>query len=138
MHEQAVKRPDIDIAEDIRDFLRSYDPLKQARGHFSFLVEDGHVILTGNVRSMQARRVLVDNVPDIPGVVSMDEGGLFDDETIRLELGKAVPRGVLVRVNYGSVVVSFPQPLPNEAEIVEKVKAIPGVRAERVATETLY
>lgn len=133
-----VMRPDIDIEEDIREFIRTYDPLKQARGHFDYTVQDGHVTVTGHVRSVQARRVLLDNVPDIGGVVSMDDSQFFDDETIRLHVGKALPRGTFVRVNYGSVVITGMIPDGTDAAtIIEKVKEIEGVRPDRIATDFL-
>ena len=137
MEETVVQRPDIDIEEDLREFARSYDPLKQARGHFECIVKDGHVTLTGNVRTMQARRVLVDNVPDIEGVVSMDESAFFDDETLRIELGKVLPQGVYVRLNYGSVVVTFTEERKDSEKVLDKIKKIPGIRADKVVQEAL-
>ncbi|NJL95823.1 MAG: BON domain-containing protein [Anaerolineae bacterium] len=131
-----VQRPDVDIAADIRRLERSFDPLKQARGHVSTLVQDGHVVLSGHVRSTLARRVLVDNVPDIPGVLSMDASALFDDETLRLKLGHVLPRGVFVRVNYGTVVLTGH--LPDSVvlgDLIAKVGAVPGVRPDGVVTE---
>lgn len=124
-------RPASDIEEDIREFIRTYDPLKQSRAHFSFEARDGHVILKGHVKSAQARRVLVDNVPDIKGVVSMDASQLYDDETLRLEIGKVVPPGVLARVNYGSVVL---QPLieVDKEQVIEAVKRVPGVLPDKI------
>lgn len=134
-----VQRPDSDIEEDIRIFARSYDPLKQARGHFDFSSKNGHVTLRGNVRTMQARRVLVDNVPDIPGVVSMDARGLYDDETLRIELGKVLPPGVLVRINYGSVVISVTpdQEKKQAAALLKKAQKVGGVRTDKVKVQVL-
>jgi len=129
-------RPASDIEEDIRELIRSYDPLKQARPFLEFYAQDGKVTLTGHVRSMQARRVFVDNVPDIPGVTGTDASHLYDDETLRLELGKVLPRGVRVVVNYGMVTIAGKLPPGTTAEqIIEAVKGVPGVRADRVTTE---
>jgi osmotically-inducible protein OsmY len=129
-------RPASDIEEDIRDLIRSYDPLKQARPFLDFHVEDGKVTLSGHVRSMQARRVFVDNVPDIPGVKKMDDKKLYDDETLRLDIGKVLPRGVRVRVNYGAVTIAGQLPADASAEdIIRAVKGVLGVRADRVMSE---
>jgi len=129
-------RPASDIEEDFRELIRSYDPLKQARPFLDFEVKDGKVTLIGHVRSMQARRVFVDNVPDIPGVKKIDDKKLYDDETLRLDLGKVMPRGVRVRVNYGMVTISGDLPKGSSADdIVEAVKGVPGVRADKVTSE---
>jgi osmotically-inducible protein OsmY len=129
-------RPASDIEEDIRELIRSYDPLKQARPFLEFHAKDGKVTLTGHVRSVQARRVFVDNVPDIPGVTKMDDKKLYDDETLRLELGKVMPRGVRVRVNFGAVAINGTLPSDTTAEqIINAVKGVPGVRADRVTSE---
>ena len=131
-----VKRPDVDIEEDIRKFVRSYSPIKQAQGHFEYSVKDGHVTISGHVRSVQAHRVMIDNIPDIEGVVSMDASQFYNDEDLRIKLGTAVSSGVLVRVNYGSVVVTGHLPPGKTAdEIIEAVKKAPGVRADRVVAE---
>lgn len=131
-------RPDIDIEEEIRGFIRSYDPLKQARGHFQFSCVNGNVKVWGHVRTVQAKRVLIDNIyPDIEGVVSLDASGLYDDESLRLEVGRLLPPGVLVRFNYGSVVLTFPESIQNADEVLDKVKRIPGIRAESVAAEKM-
>lgn len=123
-------RPIVDIEEDIRKFIRSYDPLKQARQYFSYEVDaNGKVTLVGNVRSVQARRVLVDNIPDIAGVTELDDSSFFDDEDMRLELGRLTPSGVIVRVNFGYVVLTgHLPPHTEEAELAAEVAAYPGVR----------
>ncbi|MFP4323462.1 MAG: BON domain-containing protein [Anaerolineales bacterium] len=135
MNPKIITRPDVDIEEDIRHLIRSYDPLKQAQHHVHYTVSDGHVILQGHVRSVQAHRVLIDNVPDIEGVVRVNADGLFDDETVRLEIGQVVPAGVIVRVNYGHVVLTGPQsPDIDPGVLVPKVQAVPGVIPEHVTT----
>ena len=129
METAALKRPAVDIEEDIREFIRSYDPVKQAVHHFSYTVDDdGHVVLTGNVRSVQARRVLVDNIPDIPGVISLDNRAFFDDETLRLEVGKLLPRGVMTRVNFGHATLYGMMPEgANLDDVMAAVKNHPGI-----------
>lgn len=135
--ETTVKtRPDEDILEDIREFIRGYDPLKRDRDHLQYTSDKGHVVLIGHTRTTKSRRVLVDNVPDIPGVVSVDSAHLYDDESLRFEVGKVLPRGTFVRVNYGTVVITGTLPKGvEEKAVIEAVKAVPGVRADKVVTE---
>jgi osmotically-inducible protein OsmY len=121
-------RPDVDIAEDIRDFIRGYDPLKQARDYFEFSVHEGVVVIKGNVRTIQAQRVLEDGLPDIAGVGRLDSSDLHNDEDLRLHLGK-LPHGVMARVNFGYVVLTGSLPAGTEAEgLIAKVEKLPGVR----------
>ncbi len=134
MNQQTVARPDVDITEDIRHFVRTYDPLKQAQHHLMYTVQDGHVTLRGHVRSMQARRVFVDNIPHIDGVTSLDASAFYDDETLRLQIGQHVPAGVIVRVNYGQVVLTGPAPQTDIDALVQQVKQIPGVTTDCVMT----
>lgn len=129
-------QPDEDILEDIREFIRGYDPLKRDREHFDYTSVNGHVTLVGHTRSAKSRRVLVDNVPDVPGVMTMDASQLYDDETLRFDVGKVLPHGTFIRVNFGSVVITGTLPSGADANaVVEAVKAIEGVRPDRVETE---
>jgi osmotically-inducible protein OsmY len=122
-------RPDIDIEEDIREFIRGYPPLRQATPHLEFHSKEGVVTLSSHVRSVQAKRVLIDNVPDIAGVTQVDSTRLYDDESIRLDLGRVLPRGVMVRVNFGHITVYGELPANEDADvIVAHIKAVPGVR----------
>lgn len=131
---QTETRPDIDIAEDIRSFLRDFDPVKQSRQFFAADVSNGVVTLVGNVRARVARRVLVDYIAEeIDGVQKVIADELYDDEHLRLTLGHVLPRGVQVHVNYGSVVVSGTLPAGIEPDdIVEKVKSVSGVRINKI------
>jgi osmotically-inducible protein OsmY len=127
-------RPDMDIEEEIELLIRSFAPLKTSRGHFTFKSADGHVTVEGNVRSPQARRVLVDNIPHIRGVVSCDSSKLLDDETVRLAVGVLMPPGVTASVHYGTVALTGELPEGASAEtIIKAVSAVPGVR--RVGAE---
>lgn len=129
-----IARPIHDIEEDIRRFIRTYDPLKQARPYFEVLVaEDGFVTLRGHVRSVQARRVLVDNVPEILGVTGLDESQLYDDETLRLNLGRLLPRGIRARVNFGHVALHGALPGGvDAAEVIAQVSQEPGIHADTI------
>lgn len=127
-------RPDIDIEEEIGQLIRSYAPLKSSRGYFHYQCLDGHVRLTGNVRSPQARRVLVDNVPRLRGVVSVDSSQLYDDEMIRFAVGQLIPPRVFASVQYGAVSLTGRPPEGASPDaITEAVGKVPGVR--RVGAE---
>jgi osmotically-inducible protein OsmY len=122
-------RPESDIEEDIREFIRTYDPLKQSRPYFTIHVHQGTVTLKGNVASGIAYRVLADSVPDIEGVVKVDMSELYHDDDLRLILGKIVPAGISVRVSYGTVMLAGQLPAGVTGEtLMESVRAVPGVR----------
>jgi osmotically-inducible protein OsmY len=132
--ELSDRRPDVDVEEEIELLIRSFSPLKVSRSHFTFKSVDGHIAVEGNVRSPQARRVLIDNIPHIRGVVSCDSSRLFDDETVRLAVGELLPPGVSASVLYGTVALTGDLPEGASADtIVKAVSAVPGVR--RVGAE---
>jgi osmotically-inducible protein OsmY len=128
------KRSDLDIQEDIEALVRGFAPLKASRGYFSAQSVNGKVILKGNVRNPQARRVLLDNVPHIPGVALCDASELYDDEMIRFAVGQLLPPGISSNVHYGSVALvgKLPDGVSADA-VVEAVSAVKGVR--RVAND---
>ncbi len=131
---QTTSRPDVDIEEDIDQLIRSYSPLKASRPYFTYKAADGVVVLTGNVRSPQARRVLLDNIPHINGVKSIQSDALHDDETIRLAVGPILPNGVYANVHFGAVALTGS--LPNGATadgLIRAAGAVAGVR--RVGAE---
>ncbi len=132
--ETTERRPDVDIEEEIELLCRSFAPLKASRGYFKATSVDGHVKVHGNVRNPQARRVLLDNIPHIRGVVDCAGSDLYDDEMIRFSVGQLLPPGVLASVHYGAVALTGTLPEGASADaIVEAVKAVPGVR--RVGAE---
>ena len=120
--------------EEIEMLIRSFSPLKTSRGYFSYKSVDGHVTVEGNARSPQARRVLIDNIPHIRGVVSCDSTKLVDDEMVRIAVGELLPPGVLASVHYGAVGLTGDLPEGASAEtIMGAVSKVPGVR--RVGAE---
>jgi len=131
---QVQTRPDVDIAAEIRSFIRDFDPVKQSRDFFTFDVQDGVVTLAGNVRAKVAHRVLVDYLSnEVDGITQLIADDLHDDETMRLNLGHALPRGVMVRVNYGSVVLAGQLPEGEDVDaLIERIKDVPGVRANKI------
>ena len=132
--EPTDRRPDVDIEEEIELLIRSFAPLKASRGYFSFKSTQGHVRVQGNVRNPQARRVLLDNVPHIRGVVDCDSTELYDDEMVRLAVGQLLPPGVFANVHYGAVALTGSLPDGASADMITRaISALPGVR--RVGAE---
>lgn len=125
----AIRRPDEDIAEDIAALVRRFPPLAQSRHWFTASVADGVVTVKGHIKSAVGARVLLDNLPLIPGVEAVDASGLYNDEDLRLEVGKVVPPGVRVAVDFGHVKLSGKIPPHHKAEaLIRSVEKVPGVR----------
>jgi osmotically-inducible protein OsmY len=124
-------RPDIDILEDIEDRIAHYPPAMRDRHHIQISVQRGQVTLTGNVLSPNTRAVLLDAIPLLPGVQSVNADELHDDESIRLEVGRLVePGSMFARVAYGIVVLSGRAPAGKSAEeYARQVSLVPGVRS---------
>jgi osmotically-inducible protein OsmY len=122
-------RPDVDVEDDIRQLIRSFAPLKASRDYFDFQSENGVVKLWGNVRTTQARRVLLDNIPRIPGVTRCEAHGLFADEDLRFEVAQLLPPGVYSNVHYGTVTLSGKLPEGASIETIsDAVRNVSGVR----------
>jgi osmotically-inducible protein OsmY len=131
-------QPDVDIEADIRAFVRSFDPLKQSDRYFSYHVQDGVVTLKGNVRSAAAKHALLENLPKIAGVKAIHAEGLYDDDALRLAIGRLVPPGTIARVNYGRVVLSGYLPSGTDSQaVIDKVKSVAGVVADKVVGQFL-
>ncbi len=132
--EPTERRPDVDIEEEIELLIRSFAPLKASRPYFTAQSVDGNVKVEGNVRTPQARRVLIDNIPHIRGVVRCDSSQLYDDEMVRVAVGQLLPPGVISNVHFGAVALTGKLPEGALADtIAEAIRAIPGVR--RVGVE---
>ena len=132
--ESNERRPDEDIEEDIGALIRTYPPLKVSRPYFSFHSKAGHVKITGNVLSPQARQVLCDNVPRIQGVKDCDCKELYDDEMVRFAVGQILPPGVVVTVRYGTVALTGNLPEDASPDVIKtEAEKIAGVR--RVGAE---
>lgn len=122
-------RPAEDIAEDIAALVRSYPPLVQSRPWFHYRVEDGVVTLEGHIKSAVAQRILLDNLPRIPGVIRVDASGLHNDEELRLAVARLLPVGVAAHINYGHVVLTGELPARRKPEpLIARVEKLPGVR----------
>jgi osmotically-inducible protein OsmY len=129
-----VARPDVDIEDDIHRLIGTFAPLKASRSYFDVKSEDGKIILRGNVRSPQAKRVLLDNVPRVAGVASYDANDLFDDEEVKFSVAQLLPPGVFANVHYGAVTLTGSMPEGASADTISsEIGRISGVR--RVALD---
>lgn len=129
-HHVPIPRTDEDILEDIHDFTRSYNPLVISRGHFFYNVQGGVVTVWGNIKSRFARQLFSKNLPNIEGVVAIDDSKLYDDETLRLEIGALLPMGVRVRVHHGLVTLTGQLPDDTSTDDLKgHLVTIPGVVA---------
>jgi hypothetical protein len=122
-------RPAEDIAEDLASLIRSYPPLFHSRHWFTYEIAEGVVTLRGHIKSPIGYRVLMDNVPDIPGVEAVEADELYSDEDLRLEVARTIPPGVLARIDFGTVVLSGTLPPRRKPEaLINKIATIKGVR----------
>ena len=125
-----ARRPDVDIQADIERNMLNYPPLAKDRHSIHIQVNEGTVKLSGHVQTPNTRHFFVNAVPTVEGVVAVDSGELYDDESIRLEVGRLLPLGVNVgRCQYGNVVLvgRLPDGV-NLADVETKVREVPGVR----------
>lgn len=123
------QRPDIDIHSEIDHLIAHYPPLQHDRPRITVTVEAGVVTVRGNLQSLVTRRYLLNQLPDVPGVVAVNAESLYDDGTIRLTAGRIVPPGVTVAgVHYGQVVLGgrLPEGTTQDA-VADSVAQIPGV-----------
>jgi len=132
MADTQAKRVDIDIEADIDDMICDYPPLVKDRHHIHTDVNNGVVTVSGHTRTAITRQYLVDALAKIGGVTSVKADALYSDADVRLEVGRLIPVGVYVVMDYGVVVLagSLPEGVI-EATLISSVKAVPGVRAVR-------
>lgn len=129
-------RTDEDILEDVHQLVRSYQPLKMAQQHFHCQVRSGVVKISGHINSQLNRRLFLQNLPDIEGVMAVDDSELFDDETLRLTIAGLLPSGIRLRVSYGVVALSGHLPVGTHVdELKGMIAELPGVKA--VATNLI-
>ena len=122
-------RPDLDIHENIEDIIVHYPPMVNDRHHVKINVENGVVKLVGHMKTAITRRYVTETIATVKGVAKVDDSQLYDDEAIKLEVGQLIPQGVFANVEYDVVILTGRLPLEtSEAELVQKVKAVPGVR----------
>ncbi len=123
------QRPDADIRADIHHMEISYPPLVNDRHQVNFEVEKGAVTVTGYVKGPPTYAYVIKQLNAIPGIKSLDHAQFYCDSDLRLDVGKAVPAGVIVMLEYGTVVLSGHAPTETSVEsIVRQVGLIDGVR----------
>lgn len=126
-HEVVIS--DEEILETVRDLVRSYDPLKASRNDFEIFVMNGVVRLEGVVNNKRSHRVLLDGIPQIPGVMGVNDKHLFDDETLTMQVAELLPLGVRVRLEAGDVILVGTAPSDfSMDELVLDISEIPGVQ----------
>ena len=113
------------ILGHIRDLIRSYDPLRANRETLVVHVMNGVVRLEGYVSTKRSRRVLMDNIPTMAGVMAVDDKQLYDDETMTMQVAQVLPLGVRTRVENG--IVWLMGKAANPADVVMDVAEIAGV-----------
>jgi osmotically-inducible protein OsmY len=121
-------RPDVDIKAEIDEVIVQYPPFVNDRHHVDIEVQNGAVTVKGHVRSPITRRYLMNNLPRVAGVKQLNIDALYDDESIRIQTGQAVPPGVYVGVEYGRVIITGKLAKDvNREEMGQRVQQIPGV-----------
>lgn len=126
---QTTVRSDADILADIHNVIAYYPPLAHDRHHLTTEVRQGAVQIVGVVKSPVTYEFLLDKLPKIEGVKSVDSSHLFHDEGIRLEIGKLGLLGVFIIVEYGSVKLTGKLPPDMTLEsLVGKISAVNGVK----------
>ena len=119
---------DIDILARIQHELSSYPPYMADRHRVHFSVNDGVVVVSGYVKSPITETFVVNRVRNVPGVSDVMDDDFYNDEEIRLDVGRVVPPGVMVTIEYGAVILSGNLPEGTTVEqLVHKVGQVPGV-----------
>ncbi|MCU0480132.1 MAG: BON domain-containing protein [Anaerolineae bacterium] len=119
-------RADEDILDDIHDLLTTYPPLQHDRHAIQIRVERGVVTVTGHIKAMPTYEYLAFNLPKVKGILHVNADDLYEDETIRREVGKVTPLGTQVRVEYGVVILTGQ--LPSDMSVEDVVNAVAEVR----------
>ncbi len=122
-------RDDLDILGDIDRLIAHYPPLMKDRHAINCQVKEGFVTVSGHTQSPNTRRYFLDNLPLIPGVTGVNADHFYDDESIRVDAGRAIPFGVRVgKVQYGGVILTGSLPEgTNASDVAARIQQIPGV-----------
>lgn len=118
----------MDIEADIHRMVTQYPPLVHDRHHFDIAVNDGVVTVDGHIKGAITFRHLLNLIPNIPGVKSINASELYNDEAIRLGIAPKIPTGLFARVEYGAVILegTLPEDVSAE-ELVREVGLVKGV-----------
>lgn len=121
-------RQDVDILDAVHSLIAKYPPLAADRHHLRVSVLTGVVMVEGHVKTPITRQYLIERVAAVDGVRGISAESLFDDETIRLEVGSRLPDGVLANPVYGVMVLSGKLPAGmTDADVARLAAGIPGV-----------
>ncbi|MCA9902520.1 MAG: BON domain-containing protein [Anaerolineae bacterium] len=124
-----VTRPDIDILDAVQLWMTGYPPLVNDRNHIQVRVEAGVVILSGNIKTPITRNYLLSHIKQIAGVQGVDDSALYDDETIRLNVGQVLTNGTIGQVEWGTVILAGKLPEGDVLDaLVERIGKIAGVK----------
>lgn len=128
MAEAKSIRPDIDIEEEIHDLMMTYPPLAHDRHRLHIDVQNGGVIVKGYLKALPTLEYLLNRIEQVEGVKSIESSQLYNDETIRLQVGRVIPPGVFANLEYGAVILSgkLPEGITTEA-LVRNVGHVAGV-----------
>lgn len=123
-----ITRPDEDILADIHTLFSTYPPLQHDRHAVHIEVSRGVVTLKGYIKASPTYRYLQAHLPNVAGVRYIDADRLYDDEAIRRQVGKVLPLGVQVRMEYGTAILTgrLSEGVTAE-EVVQRVASIEGV-----------
>lgn len=100
------QRNDQFIHDDIRRAIINYPPTANDRLNFNYSVIDGIVYLSGYVRTEPTATYLINQIQMTDGVIGLETDGFYTDEGLRFEVGRVIPFGVQVRVEYGNVILA--------------------------------
>jgi osmotically-inducible protein OsmY len=129
-----LKVSDTDLLEQINHIIRQYPPLMQDRHYITVQVSNGRVSLCGHTRTAITRAYLVDAVRRLPGVVQLDDSGLYSDDRLRLEISRRIPVGVYVNVDHGVVLLTGHLPEGEDKnQPIADIHAIKGIRGVQTA-----
>lgn len=127
---------DEQILQEIRDFIRAYDPLTASDEYLRFYVLNGVVRVQGYVQGKRQYQVLMNHLRNIPGVMGVDDQHLHDDDTLLLKVAEKLPMGVRARVNFGVVTLMGRTPTNiSPADVIMDVSEVPGVGTVRSLIE---
>ncbi len=123
------QRSDHLINDDIRRIITNYAPAANDRHHIQYEVIGGVVNLSGYVRTEPTAAYLVQQVGQLEGVIGLVTDRFYTDEALRLDIGRLVPFGVQVRVEYGNVILAgYPVDDVDLQQVLNTVSHVAGVR----------
>ncbi|MCU0499300.1 MAG: hypothetical protein MUF87_18255 [Anaerolineae bacterium] len=123
-----TQRPDVDIHHDIHNLIVHYPPAAHDHRALHIEVKAGAVKLSGVFKARVTQTYILDKLPNIAGIQSLDITQLYNDDDLRLEVAKVVPFGVYVNLEYGQVKLTGKHPTDLSLEtLVSRISAIPGV-----------